>query len=108
MAVVLLGALGGYFTPILTSSGSGNYVGLFSYLAFLNVALVSCAVWRDWRFLKPLTLAATALMFTAWLANPHFDPMDNQIVWGTLWFAVLHASIFLIGCTVPPLAWKRV
>ncbi len=38
-AVVLLGALGGYLTPILTAHDSGNYAGLFTYLAFLNVAL---------------------------------------------------------------------
>jgi uncharacterized membrane protein len=106
-AVVLLGALGGYLTPILTSSGSGNYVGLFTYLAFLNVALVACAVWRDWRFLKPLALTATALMFVGWLVNSHFDPAENSIVWGTQWFAVLHGLIFLVGSTVPPMAWKR-
>ncbi len=106
-AVVLLGALGGYLTPILTSSGSGNYAGLFTYLAFLNVALMACAVWRDWRFLKPLTLTATVLMFAGWLFNSHFDPANNSIVWGTQWFVVLHALIFLVGSTVPPVAWKR-
>ena len=49
-SVVILGALGGYLTPILTASGSGNYVGLFTYLAFLNIALVGCAVWRRLEF----------------------------------------------------------
>ena len=107
-AVVLLGALGGYLTPILTAHGSGNYAGLFTYLAFLNVALVSCAVWRGWSFLKPMTLAATAIMFAGWVVNRHFNPADNGMVWGTEWFAVLHASIFLIASTIPPLAWKRV
>jgi uncharacterized membrane protein len=108
VAVVLLGALGGYLTPILTSSGSGNYIALFIYLAFLNITLTSCAVWRDWRFLKPLTLAATAVMFAGWVINAKFDPMDNRMVWGTLWFGVLHASIFLLGTTIPPLLWKKV
>jgi uncharacterized membrane protein len=104
-AVVLLGALGGYLTPIVTSSGSGNYVGLFAYLAFLNVALVACAVWRGWSFLKPLTLAATTIMFAGWLVNSHFDLTNNNIVRGTEWFAVLHGAIFLVGSTLPPVAW---
>ena len=106
-AVVLLGALGGFLTPILTASNSGNYVGLFTYLAFLNVALVSCAVWKEWSFLKPLALAATALMFSGWWLNEHFDPNNSGMVWGTEWFAALHAGIFLMGSTLPPVAWKR-
>ena len=106
-AVVLLGALGGFLTPILTANNSGNYVGLFTYLAFLNVALVSCAVWKEWSFLKPLALAATALMFFGWWLNEHFDPNNSGMVWGTEWFAALHAGIFLVGSTLPPVAWRR-
>jgi hypothetical protein len=108
-AVVLLGALGGYLTPVLTASNSGNYIGLFTYLAFLNVALISCAVWRGWSFLKPLTLAATAIMFAGWLFYPSttFDLTNDSMVRGTEWFAVLHGLIFLVGSTLPPVAWKR-
>lgn len=105
--VILLGALGGYLTPILTSTGSGNYVGLFSYLAFLNVALVACAVWKAWNFVKPLALVATAIMFVLWVGSSHYDASNSSTVWGTEWFAVLHASIFLIGSTIPPLLWQR-
>jgi hypothetical protein len=105
--VILLGALGGYLTPILTSTGSGNYVGLFSYLAFLNVALVACAVWKGWSFVKPLALLATIAMFGLWIVDSKFDETSSQMVWGTEWFAVLHAAIFLIGSTIPPVFWKR-
>jgi hypothetical protein len=105
--VILLGALGGYLTPILTSSKSDNYVGLFSYLAFLNVALVACAVWKAWNFVKPLALLATVAMFGLWIAGSTFDATNSQMVWGTQWFVALHALIFLVGSTVPPLLWKR-
>ena len=60
VAVVLLGALGGYLTPLLISTGGGRHVELFVYLAFLNVALIACSVLRPWNFLKPLTWAAIA------------------------------------------------
>src|SRR5690606_13469216 len=73
VAIVLLGALGGYLTPIIASTGPGNHVALFTYLAFLNVALVGCAVLRGWSFLKPLALAATMVMFAAWLASGSFQ-----------------------------------
>ncbi len=105
--VILLGALGGYLTPILTSTNSGNYVGLFTYLAFLNVALVACAVWKAWSFVKPLAIAATVAMFGLWISSSKFDAANSQMVWGTEWFAVLHSFIFLVGSTIPPVVWKQ-
>jgi len=105
--VILLGALGGYLTPLLTSTGSANYVGLFSYLAFLNVALLGSAVWRGWSFLKPLALGATALLFGAWVLSPQFGHLGEAAVWGTEWFVALHAGLFLVGSTIPPVLWRR-
>ena len=103
-AVIVLGALGGYLTPVIASSGSGNHAALFSYLAFLNVALIGCAVIRGWSFLKPLVLIATALMFFSWLDSSRFD---DTTVWSTQWFVVLHFVILLAGTTLPPVVWKR-
>lgn len=40
----MLGALGGYLMFVIVSSGFGNHVVLFSYLVFLNVVLIGCAV----------------------------------------------------------------
>jgi uncharacterized membrane protein len=105
VAIVLLGALGGYLTPVLTSTGSGNYVALFVYLAFLNLALSGCAVWRGWSFLKLLTLFATAVMFAVWITGSQFDEATQR--WPLQWLVTLHAVILLAAGTIPPLAWKR-
>jgi len=102
--VVIVGALGGYLNPILTSDGSGDHVLLFTYFAFLNVTLMACAVWRGWNFLKPIGLVATALMFLLWLASD-YDPAIHR--WSTEWLVALHAGIFLLGTTLPPLLWRR-
>lgn len=100
---ILLGALGGYLAPILTSEGSGDHVILFMYLAFLNVALAGCAVWKGWSFLKPLSLVATALMFLYWIEGPY----RIEDLWSTQWLVTLHAAIFLVAATLPPWLWKR-
>lgn len=107
VAIVLLGALGGYLTPMIASSGSGNHIALFTYLAFLNVALVGCAVLRGWSFLKPLALAATMLMFFAWLGSSTFRTQRLDDTWSTQWLLTLHWAIFLLGATLPPLVWQR-
>lgn len=103
ITVILLGGLGGYLAPILTSSGSGDYVTWFVYLAFLNVALAACAVWRGWSFLKPLSLAATALMFLLWIGRGY----TVEHLWNTEWLLALHALIFLASTTIPPWAWRQ-
>jgi uncharacterized membrane protein len=104
VGIIVLGALGGYITPFLASSGEANHIILFSYLAFLNVALITCSVLRSWQFLKPLTLAATALMFLLWVEN---NALGASELWSTQWLAVLHFVIFLLGTTVPPVLWRQ-
>ena len=106
VAIVLLGALGGYLTPLLTSTGSGAYIGWFTYLAFLNVALIGCAVFQSWNFLKPLAWVATAAMFYIWLESPAFAASEGTL-WPTEWLVVLHGVIFLAGTTIPPVVWRR-
>lgn len=107
VAIVLVGALGGYLTPILTSTGTHDYVALFTYLAFLNIALIGCAVLRGWTFLKPLTWAATAAMFWWWVKDDAFHNYFDEKLWNTEWLLVLHWIIFLVGTTLPPFAWRR-
>ncbi|NOZ40615.1 MAG: DUF2339 domain-containing protein [Planctomycetes bacterium] len=102
--VILLGALGGYLTPWIASSGGGEYVVTFVYLAFLNVALLVCALLRPWQFLKPLAVVATAVMFLDWMFHPL---SDVSTLWGTEWLLVLHAVIFFVGTTFPSLRWRQ-
>jgi len=107
-AIVLLGALGGYLTPLVAAAGSGDYVGWFVYLAFLNVALITCAVIRGWTPLKPLTWVATAAMFWMWfLDKQNFLTSYDERLWPTEWLVALHAVIFLVGSTLPPVVWRR-
>ena len=56
VAIVILGALGGYLTPIIAAGPQSSHIELFSYLAFLNIALVGSAVFRCWSVFKPIAL----------------------------------------------------
>src|SRR5690606_2230706 len=45
-------ALGGFAAPILTSTGSGNHVALFSYFILLNSGIFAIAWFKAWRLLN--------------------------------------------------------
>jgi uncharacterized membrane protein len=67
LAVAVLGWAGGFLTPFLLSTGQSNEVGLFTYIATLNIGLLAILLKKDaWVILEPLTLAATYLIYFAW------------------------------------------
>ena len=51
-ALAVIGALGGFATPLLVSTGSGNHVALFSYYLVLDLGIAAVAWHRTWRALN--------------------------------------------------------
>src|SRR5688572_13045642 len=66
MWLAVLGFLGGYLAPVLLSTGSGNYVALFSYYAVLNAAVFLVSWKRAWRLLNLVGFGFTFGVGTAW------------------------------------------
>ena len=66
IALAAVGVVGGFFAPILTSSGSGNHVVLFSYYALLNAGIFFVAWFKAWRLLNLLGFACTFIIGTLW------------------------------------------
>jgi uncharacterized membrane protein len=66
MALAVIGALGGFATPLLVSTGSGDQVALFSYYLVLDLGIASVAWFRTWRVLNLVGFACTFLVATAW------------------------------------------
>jgi uncharacterized membrane protein len=59
-SLAILGASGGFLAPILTSTGGGSHVMLFSYYALLNAGILAIAWYKAWR---PLNLVGFAFTF---------------------------------------------
>jgi uncharacterized membrane protein len=66
LALAVLGLIAGFAAPILIDTGSGNYVGLFSYYAVLNLAILGIAWKKSWRVLNLLGFFFTFGIGTAW------------------------------------------
>lgn len=64
--LAIFGIVGGFAVPILTSTGEGSHVALFSYYALLNAGILAIAWRRAWRSLNLLGFLFTFLIGTAW------------------------------------------
>ena len=51
-ALAVLSVSGGFLAPILTSTGSGSHVALFSYYAVLNLGIFAVSWFKSWRLLN--------------------------------------------------------
>jgi uncharacterized membrane protein len=65
-SLAVMALFSGFLAPIMASSGSNNYIGLFSYYAILNVALLTVAWWRQWRILNLLGFLFTFVIAGLW------------------------------------------
>jgi uncharacterized membrane protein len=66
IALAVLGIVGGFLAPILTSTQSGDHVVLFSYYALLNAAIFGMAWFKAWRSLNLLGFVFTFVIGTLW------------------------------------------
>ena len=65
-SLAVIGALGGFATPLLISTGSGNHVALFSYYLVLDLGIAAVAWFRTWRSLNLIGFLGTFVVATAW------------------------------------------
>jgi len=64
--LALFATTGGFLSPILTSTGEGSHVVLFSYYAILNLGIISIAWFKSWRILNLTGFAFTFIISLAW------------------------------------------
>ncbi|WLI88350.1 DUF2339 domain-containing protein [Massilia sp. R2A-15] len=64
--LAVFGIVGGFAAPVLTSTGQGSHIGLFSYYAVLNAGILAIALKKSWRSLNLLGFAFTFVVGTAW------------------------------------------
>jgi len=64
--LALMATAGGFLAPILTSDGSGNHVGLFSFYLVLNIGILAIAWFKTWRLLNWVGFVFTFVITSAW------------------------------------------
>ncbi len=65
-ALAILATVGGFLAPVLTSTGQGSHVMLFSYYLLLNGAILGISWHRAWRSLNLIGFAFTFGIGSLW------------------------------------------
>lgn len=84
-------ALGGFAAPILTSTGSGNHVALFSYFALLNAGIFAIAWFKAWRLLNLIGFVGTFGIGFAWGIRSY----NPELLWSTQPFLLLFFLMYV-------------
>ncbi|MBG3080493.1 DUF2339 domain-containing protein [Proteus mirabilis] len=75
ISLAVLASLGGYLAPVLLSTGSGNYIALFSYYLILSIGILIISHWQVWRLLNLIGFVFTFGIGFIW-AIPNYAHAD--------------------------------
>jgi uncharacterized membrane protein len=91
LPLALLAFGGGFLAPLLTSTGSNNLVGLFSYYLLLNLALAWMAHYKTWKVLNVLGAFITFGMagYLGW------DSYEASMRWPLEALLLAHLALYL-------------
>ena len=101
--LALFGIVGGFLAPVLTSTGQGSHVALFSYYLVLNGAILGISWFRAWRELNLAGFIFTFVIGSLW-GHQYYKP---ELMASTMPFLVLHflfyqAIAILFALRQPP------
>jgi hypothetical protein len=82
----------------MISTGEGNYVLLFSYIAILNIGLLAISYFKKWKLVTILSFVLTSILFSAWYVKVLFDnklPHLAALLFATLFYFIFSIVIVL-------------
>jgi len=69
LELAVIAAIGGFITPFLVSTGSGNYIILFTYLLILNIGMLALSWFKKWQTVHVIALFFTLCIYGGWLVQ---------------------------------------
>ncbi|WP_233883042.1 DUF2339 domain-containing protein [Tenacibaculum piscium] len=104
--LAVLSLIGGFSAPFMVSTGEGNYVVLFTYIAILNIGILGISYFKKWRISTILSFIFTTILFGSWCGLKIGYKTFSHI--GALTFATLFYFIFSITIVLNNLRNKGV
>ncbi|MCL5127744.1 DUF2339 domain-containing protein [Algibacter sp. L4_22] len=104
MELAILSLIGGFAVPFMVSTGSGNYLVLFTYIAILDIGILALAYFKKWQLLHILAFVFTILLFGGWVSKDVFSAEPHYL--GALIFGFVFYLIFMVMTTISNLRSK--
>jgi len=105
-SLAAFGISGGFLAPVLTSTGGGSHVMLFSYYALLNGGILGIAWFKAWRELNLLGFAFTFVIGSMWglqyYRPQHFNTTEPFLIL----FFLFYVAIAVLFALRQPLKLK--
>lgn len=92
--LAILSIIGGFATPFMVSTGSGNYVVLFTYIIILDLGMLVLAFTRKWTLVNIITYVFTMVLYVSWLLTKGLTN-HPEFFTGALLFATVFYFIFI-------------
>lgn len=88
LAIAILGIVGGFLTPFMLSTGETKEVALFTYIAILDLGVLTLAYFKKWHIINIISFVLTQVVILLWLFG---DYVESEI-----WMRQSIISIFFI------------
>lgn len=94
--LAVVAVTGGFLAPLLTSTGQGSHVGLFSYYLVVNIGILAIAWFRSWRALNLLGFIFTFIIATLWGVLEYVPEHRGSIQVFLIAFFVFYVAIAVL------------
>ncbi|NDV57191.1 DUF2339 domain-containing protein [Bacteroides sp. 519] len=104
--LALFSLLGGYASPLMISTGEGNFVVLFSFLLILNTGMLFISMRRKWSIIGIVSFICTMAFYWVWLTLSFNNQYAGAIIFAVLFFVQFYLLAlfdhFLSGKNITP------
>lgn len=104
LAVVAL--LGGFASPMMVSTGEGNYVALFTYITILDIGMLVLSYYKKWPVINIISYVLTILLYGIWMST-QYEYKTPGMMAGALAFATGFYLVFFAMNIINNLKEKR-
>lgn len=91
--LAIFSLLGGFASPLMASTGAGNYIVLFSYILILNTGMLVVSFVKQWRVIGMISYLLTLLFFWTWVLTSY----NNEFFKVAIFVSLFYIQFYLLA-----------
>jgi len=89
--------LGGFSSPMLVSTGEGNYIVLFTYISILIIGMLVLSYYKKWNWVYGTAFFFTVVLYGSWLGNELANKENPEYIGGLVFASLFYLIFFLMN-----------